>query len=103
MKYLVRDREGNEYLEKESMAVSLFYGNPVGRSVVKVFSMPMFSKMAGDFLSNKTSRVMIKKFVKKNDIKTEEFENKKYKSFNDFFTRKRKELKIKKEIINRIY
>lgn len=97
MKYLVRDREGNEYLEKESMAVSLFYGNPVGRSVVKVFSMPMFSKMAGDFLSNKTSRVMIKKFVKKNDIKTEEFENKKYKSFNDFFTRKRKELKIKKE------
>ncbi len=97
MKYIVRDREGNEYIEHESFAVNAFYGNPVGRSVVKVFSMPVFSKVAGKFLDGKTSRVMIKKFVKKNDIDVNEFEDKKYKSFNDFFTRKRKDLKIKNE------
>ena len=97
MKYVVRDREGNEYEESESFAVNAFYGNPIGRSVVKVFSMPVFSKAAGKFLDGKTSRVMIKKFVKKNDIDVNEFEDKKYKSFNDFFTRKRKELKVKNE------
>ena len=97
MKYIVRDREGNEYEETESFAVNAFYGNPIGRGVVKVFSMPIFSKAAGKFLDGKTSRVMIKKFVHKNDIDVDEFENRKYISFNDFFTRKRKELKVKNE------
>lgn len=97
MKYIVRDREGNEYEETESFAVNAFYGNPIGRGVVKVFSMPIFSKAAGKFLDGKTSRVMIKKFVHKNDIDVDEFENRKYVSFNDFFTRKRKELKVKNE------
>ena len=95
MKYIVRDREGNEYIEKESITVKTFYGNPVGRTVVKAFSLPIFSKVAGDFLSNKTSKVMIRKFVKKNDINLDEFEDKKYRSFNDFFTRKKLELKTK--------
>ena len=97
MKNIVKDREGNLYEENESFTVSLFYGNPVGRGLVKVFSFPLFSKGAGKFLSGKTSRVMIKKFIKKNDIDINEFENKKYKSFNDFFTRKKLELKVKNE------
>lgn len=95
MKYIVRDREGNEYEEKESLTVKLFYANPIGRGVVKVFSLPIFSKVVGGFLNNKTSKVMIKKFVKKNDINLDEFENKKYKSFNDFFTRKKIQIKVK--------
>ena len=95
MKYIVRDREGNEYEETESFAASAFYGNPIGRSMVKALSLPLFSKVVGKFLDAKTSRVMIKKFVKKNNINVREFEDKKYKSFNDFFTRKRKELKVK--------
>ena len=97
MKNVVKDREGNLYEEKESFTVSVFYGNMIGRSLVKVFSLPIFSKGAGKFLSGKTSRVMIKKFIKKNDIDVNEFEDKKYKSFNDFFTRKKIELKIKNE------
>lgn len=97
MKYIVRDRQGNEYEEKESIIVKLLYGNFLGRSVVKVFSLPMFSKVAGKFLSGKTSKVIIRKFIKKNEIDLSLYENKKYQSFNDFFTRKRIELKIKKD------
>lgn len=95
MKYVVRDREGNEYIEKESITVKAFYGNPVGRTIVKAFSLPVFSKVAGDFLSNRTSKVMIRKFVKKNDINLNDFEDRKYKSFNDFFTRKKLSIKTK--------
>ena len=68
MANVVRDREGNEYKERESLTISFFYGTLLGRSITKILSKPMFSKIAGSFLSKKTSKVMIRTFVKKNKI-----------------------------------
>ncbi len=59
-----------------------------GRCLLKVLTLPVVSKTAGFFLSTPLSKVYIKKIIKKNKIDMNDFEPKKYKSFNEFFVRK---------------
>ena len=85
------DRKKQKYIEdkKKSKALQFLYKTPLGRGVLKIFVInPMTSKIGGVFINTKISRVKIKGFIKKNSINMNEYEIKKYKSFNDFFTRK---------------
>lgn len=91
MVYEVRDRKGNVVNIKESKTVRFLYGTFVGRCIVKLFSCSIFSKFMGWFLNRKISVFKINGFVKKNNIDLEMFEDKRYKSFNDFFTRRMKD------------
>ena len=69
------------------------YNTRLGRIFLKlIFINPFVSKVVGWFMDTKLSCVMIKKFIKSNNIDMSEYEDKKYTSFNDFFTRK-----VKKE------
>lgn len=97
MKYGVRDRLNNEWYIKESNVVRFFYGTIVGRFFVKVFSLPVFSKIMGLFLSSRLSKFKIKSFIKKNNIDMSLYKNKDYKSFNDFFTREIKFINYSKD------
>lgn len=64
------------------------YDTALGRCVLKVLTLPVVSKIVGAFMNSRLSTPMIKKFILKNNINMTEFENVKYKSYNDFFTRK---------------
>lgn len=96
MKYGVRDRLGNEWYIKESNVVRFFYGNIIGRLIVRIFSIPLFSKIMGLFLDSKLSKFKIKSFIKKNNIDMSLYKEKDYKSFNDFFTREIKNIDYSK-------
>lgn len=65
------------------------YNTRLGRIFLKLIFINSFvSKVVGWFMDTKLSCVMIKKFIKSNNIDMSEYEDKKYTSFNDFFTRK---------------
>lgn len=97
MKYRVKDRLNNEYYIKESMIVRFFYNTVVGRLLIRIFSLPIFSKLIGVFLNSRLSTYKIKSFIKKNNIDMSLYEEKHYKSFNDFFTRKIKDIDYSKD------
>lgn len=76
-------------MKKESLSVRFLYQTLPGRIVLKVLTRPFFSKAAGAYLDSRLSRWMVPLFIKRHGIDMEGFE-KKYRSFNSFFTRKRR-------------
>ncbi|MCR5609405.1 MAG: phosphatidylserine decarboxylase [Lachnospiraceae bacterium] len=74
-------------MNTEKAAYKLYNTIP-GRMVLKVLTMPAVSKLAGLYMDCPVSKIHIKSFVKNNNINLYDYEDKDYKSFNDFFTRK---------------
>ncbi len=103
MIYKSRDREGKVYETEESNSVKFFYGNVIGRGIIKVLSFPVFSKIVGFILNRKVSRVFVNKFVKKNNIDMSVYEKSQFISFNDFFTRKKKEEELNIEMDSNVF
>ena len=62
-----------------------------GRVLVKILKRPFVTKFVGFVLSRRISRVIVKTFIKKSKIDMSDYPERKYKSFNDFFTREIKE------------
>lgn len=91
MKYA--DRDGNIYEEEnfQDRFLKLLYSTFTGRLKLKILIRPWVSKLGGAFLSSPFSKCMIRSFIKKNKIDMNQYETKKYSSYNDFFTRKIKE------------
>ena len=75
-------------MKKESLSVRFLYQTIPGRLVLKVLTRPFLSKAAGAYLDSRLSRWLVPLFIKRHKIDMEGFE-KKYRSFNNFFTRKR--------------
>ena len=75
-------------MKKESLSVRFLYQTIPGRLVLKVLTRPFLSKAAGAYLDSRLSRWLVPLFIKRHKIDMEGFE-KKYRSFNSFFTRKR--------------
>lgn len=63
------------------------YGSVSGRAVLKILTLPIVSKIGGKILDSKLSCVMIKGFIKNNNINMTEYMTEHYSSYNDFFTR----------------
>lgn len=80
--------KSNEY---ESLNSKFLHNTLLGRFFLFFLTRRIFSKMVGLFLSSRLSRIKIKSFIKKNKIDMSTYENIKYKSFNEFFSRKKKE------------
>ena len=74
-------------------SLNFLYNTVLGRCILKVLTLPVISKIVGAFMNSKLSVPMIKKFILKNNINMDEFVDVKYKSYNEFFTRKIKENK----------
>ena len=76
---------------KDSGALQFLYGNIVGRCLLRILISRPVSILAGTFLSSPLSKVLIKKFVSKNNINLDEFYSDNFRCFNDCFCRKIKE------------
>lgn len=86
---MIYDRKKKKCIEeKESLVLKILYGNMVGRIVLKPFTYKWFTNLGECYMNSKFSKHKIKKFIKKNNINMDEYEEKKYSSFDDFFTRK---------------
>lgn len=72
----------------QAKSLSFLYSTAIGRTCLKFLVKPSVSKLSGRFLNTKLSTSMIKRFVKKNNIDLSEYEQRKFASYNDFFTRK---------------
>nr|AGS51617.1 phosphatidylserine decarboxylase [uncultured bacterium contig00017] len=66
--------------------LSLLYNTILGRVLLSVLIKPPVSKLVGVFMDSYISCLFICGFIRRNHIKTDK--RVKYKSFNDFFTRK---------------
>lgn len=84
-----RTRDGRlvSTYDGQGSAVRFLYRNPLGQQLTKLLICPWVSKSAGWFLSRGLSRVLIGGFVRKNGLDLSEYPEKRYRSFNDFFTR----------------
>lgn len=65
------------------------YGSKAGRALLEFMLFIKVPKLLGAFLRSPLSHGMIDSFIKKNQIPMDEFKGQKYRSFNDFFTRKK--------------
>jgi len=76
---------------KDSLVLRFLYNTFIGRIVLLFITRVSFSKIATKFLDSRSSRILINRFIDKYDIDEFLYEDKKYKSFNDYFIRNKKE------------
>lgn len=88
MRQKLRNGKLVEQKNGQDRILELLYGTAAGRLLLKPLTLPMVSKVVGAFLSTPLSCALIDPFVKKNNIDMAQYEPVKYKSYNDFFTRK---------------
>jgi len=74
--------------------LDFLYNTILGRIVLKIVICPSLSKLYGVYMKTPLSRIHIKGFIEKNHIDMSRFEEREFKSFNDFFIRRPKRLKI---------
>lgn len=72
---------------KDSPSIRFLYNTVPGRALLQLLICPGVSKAAGYFLDRRCSRIFIRPFVRSSGISLEDYEDRKYTSFNDFFTR----------------
>lgn len=88
-----KDREGN-LIERETgqdKFLKGLYTKPIGRLFVRILITKPVTSVCGFFLNRRISSLFIGRFVKNNNIDMSQYEERKYKSYNDFFTRRIKE------------
>lgn len=86
---MIFDRKTNACYEEENSKSLLFlYHHFLGRVLLKILTLKFLSSLCGVYMSSKLSKHRIQKFIAKNKIDMSEYEDTKYTSFNDFFTRK---------------
>ena len=75
-------------ITNQDKLLSFLYTNIFGRMLLKPLIQPQVSKLAGRYLSSAHSKWLISKFIERNEINMDIYEECDYSSFNDFFTRK---------------
>ena len=68
-------------------SLRFLYNTAVGRCLLRPLICKPISNIAGFFLDRKISSLFVKGFIKSNSIDMTDYEDRKFKSFNDFFTR----------------
>lgn len=88
------DRHTGKYMETGQYgqgALAFLYGNPFGRMLLKIAVSPLTSRMYGLYNSLPVSAKKIPGFIEKYGVAMSGYEKTEYRSFNDFFTRKRRD------------
>jgi phosphatidylserine decarboxylase len=75
-----------------SGSVIFLYTSVIGRGLLKLVTCPFVSNIVGKYMNSRLSKRRINKTVKTNNIDMNLYEEKEYQSFNDFFTRRKKNL-----------
>ena len=87
--YISRERNSEVNIVTEpSLVLKFLYNTLIGRMILKLLITKPISNLAALFMNSGLSKFMIKRFIDKNDINMFEYDDRKYKSYNDFFTRK---------------
>ena len=73
---------------KPCKALRFLYRTIPGRCCLKVLTSPKLADTVGFFLDTPFSKPLIKPFIRKNGIDMARYEQRPYRSYNDFFTRK---------------
>ena len=79
---------------KNDASVEFLSKSAFGRFLYNVILFLQVPKILGVFLRSPFSRGIIPGFIKKNNIDMSAFEGRKFKSFNDFFTRKNENIAV---------
>ena len=84
-----RDRRGNTVPgdDGQDRLLEWMYGTAPGRCLVKVLIRPWVSRSAGWLLDRRISALAVEPFIRHNHIRMEDYEQRRFRSFNDFFTR----------------
>lgn len=89
MIYICRERNSKDnIITKSGRSLDFFYRTFLGRLLLKIVISKPISDLGGLYMNSRFSKIKINRFIDKNDINTFEYDDKKYKSYNDFFTRK---------------
>ena len=90
---MIKDRQGQvvRELEGQNQLLKKLYSTSIGRCALKILVSPFITYLGGFYMSSPLSKTSISSFVKNNSIDMRQYEEKKYKSYNDFFTRRIKE------------
>lgn len=88
MEYCTRDGYIVSANNKQDKIASRLYGTAAGRILVSLLIRPGISKVGGKLLSSRSSRLLIRPYVKKSGIDMSQYEHMRYRSYNDFFTRR---------------
>lgn len=85
-----RDRNGNLVPgdDGQDRFLEWMYGTRPGRLLVKLMIRPGVSRAAGWLLDRRVSALAVRPFIRKNHICMDDFERRRFRSFNDFFTRR---------------
>lgn len=70
-------------------SVAFLYGNAFGRVLLQFILFIKIPKLLGFYLRTRLSKGRVKKFIAQHNIDMSEFEGVKFKTFNDFFTRRK--------------
>lgn len=82
------DIKNNSYTKEEtSKSLQFVYNNILGRLLLKLVTGKTVARVYATYMNSKYSRIKINHFVKKNNINMDEYKDKHYASFNDFFMR----------------
>ena len=82
---------------QDNKALSFLYNTVIGRIFLKIATSKTIANIYAKYMNSGLSKRKISKFIKENNINMEEYIEKEYKSFNDFFTREIKSGKRKLE------
>ncbi|MDY3845302.1 MAG: phosphatidylserine decarboxylase [Eubacteriales bacterium] len=74
--------------KRDSAILRFMYHTVPGRIILKAATSRLVSRVCGAYLSCALSKPLIPGFLRKNNIDLSEYEDTKFKSFNDCFTRK---------------
>ncbi len=87
---MIKDRNGEIVVtnEKQNILLKKLYGTVCGRVILKALTAPAVSKAAGAFMDPRLSVPLIKRFIKSSGIDTSQYVMKKFRSYNEFFTRR---------------
>ena len=87
------DRKGNITEENtfQNRLLESIYGSVAGRLMIRPFVTPGFSRTMGAVLDSGLSAFAVKPFIRMNHLDMTDYEERRYRSYNDFFTRKIRE------------
>lgn len=94
---MIYDLDSGKYEEDQQFgggALDFLYNKSIGRLFLKAAVNPAASRLAGRYYASSLSRAKIKKMIERYNIDMGLYEEEDYKSFNEFFIRRRKHIDI---------
>ncbi len=87
---MIKDRNGNIISsdEKQDGFLSFLYNNFFGRLITKILCRRFISELGRIYMNSSLSKPRIAKLIKANNIDMNDYEQKEFSSFNEFFIRK---------------